>query len=558
MSLAMNFNDLSPVANHLWQSTVFAIVAWLLTFALRRNRAAVRYWIWLAASIKFLIPLSLLVSVGSHLEWRSAPAITQLHFSNVMNEIGPPFAISPELPAVTAAARAPGDLPIILLGVWACGFTFGLIFWLRSLRKIRAIHRTATPLRLDLAIPAMSSSALLEPSVFGIRKPVLLLPSGITDRLTPAQMESVVAHELCHVRRRDNLTAAIHMVVEVIFWFHPLVWWIRAQLLAEREHACDEEVVKFAEDPQVYAEGILNVCKFYLESPLACASGISGADLKKRIAAIMSNRGVRRLDWRRKMLLAAVGVVALTGPILIGTAYAPGSQAQSQTGAERPAYEVASIKPDNSGSLHTSSHGTKGQIVFTNQTLKRLIARAYGVQLFQVTGPDWMEKVHFDIVARYPPNTKSEDRPLMLRTLLEDRFKLSVHKETKELPGYALMVAKGGSKLRPVEPGGSSTNSKGGRVQILTATKSSMAFLADYLSRSLGETVVDRTGLEGVYDFELRWSTDDEQSSGDNDPDAPPSVFTALQETLGLRLQRQKVPSDLIVVDHVERVPTEN
>lgn len=245
---------------------------------------------------------------------------------------------------------------------------------------------------------------------------------------------------------------------------------------------------------------------------------------------------------------------------MLGLANAPRIWAQTQPAAApaRPAYEVASIKPNNSGSGGSSSNGSKGQIVFTNRSLKRLIARAYNVQLFQVVGPDWTEKLHFDIVARYPPDTKDDDRPLMLRTLLEDRFKLSVHKESKELPGYALVVAKGGFKLRPVEPGGSTTHSNGQRVQNLTATKTSMAALADLLARSLGETVVDRTGIRGVYNFELHWSTDDAQSPGDNDVSEAPSLFTALQETLGLRLQREKVPSEIIVVDHVERVPTAN
>ncbi len=146
----------------------------------------------------------------------------------------------------------------------------------------------------------------------------------------------------------------------------------------------------------------------------------------------------------------------------------------------------------------------------------------------------------------------------MLRTLLEDRFKLAVHRETKDMPGYALVVAKGGFKLKPVEPGGpSGTSRKGGRVVTLTAKKSSMADLAGDIARSLGETVVDRTGIQGVYDFELRFATDD-LSSNAADADRIPAVFTALKEILGLRLQPEKVPVDIIVVDHVERAPTDN
>jgi uncharacterized protein (TIGR03435 family) len=225
----------------------------------------------------------------------------------------------------------------------------------------------------------------------------------------------------------------------------------------------------------------------------------------------------------------------------------------------RPAYEVASIKPNDSSSGNSSTNGSKGQIVFTNQALKRLIERAYNAQPFQVTGPSWVSDARFDIVAKYPADTKKDDRPVMLRTLLEDRFKLAVHHETKEMPGYTLVVAKGGFKLKPVEPNGSSsTNSNGsGHVRTLTAKKTSMADLAEDMARSLGQMVVDKTGLDGVYDFELRYITDDLSSSA-GDVDGIPSLFTALRDTLGLRLQPEKVPTDIIVVDHVERVPIEN
>jgi uncharacterized protein (TIGR03435 family) len=147
----------------------------------------------------------------------------------------------------------------------------------------------------------------------------------------------------------------------------------------------------------------------------------------------------------------------------------------------------------------------------------------------------------------------------MLRTLLEDRFKLAVHHETKDMPGYALVVAKGGFKLKPVEPNGSSgtTSNGGAHVRTLTAKKSSMADLAADIARSLGQMVVDKTAVEGVFDFELRFTTDD-LSSNASDVDGIPSLFTALRDTLGLRLQPEKVPVDIIVVDHLERVPVDN
>jgi uncharacterized protein (TIGR03435 family) len=229
----------------------------------------------------------------------------------------------------------------------------------------------------------------------------------------------------------------------------------------------------------------------------------------------------------------------------------------AQTDA-RPAYEAAFIKANTTGSGNSSSNGTKGQVVITNLTLKRLVERAYNVKPFQVTGPEWMENVRFDITAKYPEGTKSSDRPTMLRTLLEERFKLAAHAESRELPGYALVVAKGGLKLKPAESNegqGTSSNSNNNAVT-LKVTSIPMSDVADYLARRLNSSVVDRTGVDGAYTFELHWTLDDS-----NGPDGGAAEFAAIQEaigTLGLHLQATKVPVQMTVVDHIERAPTEN
>ena len=116
--------------------------------------------------------------------------------------------------------------------------------------------------RLPRSVPLLPSRSSMEPGVFGIIRPVLLWPEGIARHMDDAHLESVLAHEVCHVQRRDNLTSAIHMLVEAIFWFHPLVWWMGARLEEERERACDEEVLQLGNPPQVYAESILKTCEF--------------------------------------------------------------------------------------------------------------------------------------------------------------------------------------------------------------------------------------------------------------------------------------------------------
>lgn len=221
-------------------------------------------------------------------------------------------------------------------------------------------------------------------------------------------------------------------------------------------------------------------------------------------------------------------------------------------------YEVASVKLNNSASGSTSSHSSKGQIVIINMTLKSLIESAYQVKPFQVSGPDWLESVHADITAKFPPDTKPKDHAPMLRALLEDRFKLSIHRKSQEMSGFALVVAKGGFKLKPVpEASGAGTSSSGGRIRKLEAKRLSLPQIADMLALYVKELVVDQTGITGFYDFTLRW-TDEDQKPNDPEADTAPSIYTAIQEVLGLRLKPEKVPGEIIVVDHIERAPIEN
>src|SRR5206468_6567516 len=132
------------------------------------------------------------------------------------------------------------------------------------------------------------SPGLLEPGIVGVFHPVLLLPAGIAQRLTAQQLDAVFAHELCHVRRRDNLSSAIHMIAEALFWFHPLVWWIGARLVEERERACDEAVLRQGNDPHHYAEAILQVCRSYVEWPMPLVSGVTGSNIAARLKTIVS------------------------------------------------------------------------------------------------------------------------------------------------------------------------------------------------------------------------------------------------------------------------------
>ncbi len=596
----------AALANHLWQSTLFAVAAALLAFALRRNRAQTRYWLWLIASLKFLLPFSLLVSIGSYFKWPASVPIAHPAFSAAVQQIGQRFAV-PEVfsgfsqPPVTTAAS---PLPAILFSIWFCGVVAVLFFWWRRWMHVRAAVRAASPLPLETGIPALSSPSLLEPGVFGIFRPVLLLPAGITAHLAPAHIEAILAHELCHVRRRDNLAAAIHMLVEAVFWFHPLVWWIGARMVEERERACDEEVLRLGNQPQVYAESILKTCQFYLESPLACLSGITGSDLKKRMVRIMTQHIAVRLDFRKKLLLTAAAIAVIALPLATGVTNA----SQSAGTAPPLSFEVASIKPSKSGSPGMMLRiQPGGRFTASGIPMKFLLEQAYGIKDSQISqAPPWFDSEHWDIDAKpedsvgaemdkLPPEQRKDKLMQMLQSLLVERCKLSLGHETKELPIYALVVAKNGPKLhastfkppdkltslpppspmgkgdRPMRGGGEGImmNGRGN----LTSTGVELSMLVNVLSRITGRIVVDKTGLTGRYDFTLQWTPDESQGpifpgggpgpgmqvrDGAPPPESSgPSLFTAIQEELGLKLESQKAPVQIFVIEHVER-PSEN
>ena len=327
------------MANHLWQSTLFVVLAAILAFTLRNNQGRVRYWVWLSASIKFLIPFSLLIALGSHLARPRVSTPAQAVVYSAVEDFSQPFAGS-ETPMISDAAPSPARvsrfhlLPPIMVAVWLGGIVAVLLLWatgwirvslmvrraaaLGRGPEVEALRRLESSLGVRRPIKLVLSRNWMEPGIFGVLRPVLIWPEGISQHLDDSHIDAILAHEICHARRHDNLTAVLHMLVEAVFWFHPLVWWMGARLEEERERACDEEVSLLSRRPQVYAESILRVCKFCSESPLACVSGITGADLKKRIVQIMTAQTGRRLDLSRKLILGMAGVIVVALPVTFG------------------------------------------------------------------------------------------------------------------------------------------------------------------------------------------------------------------------------------------------
>jgi bla regulator protein blaR1 len=408
--------------------------------------------------------------------------------------------------------------------------------------------------------------------------------------------------------------------VQAIFWFHPVLWWIGAKLIDERERACDEEVLRLGNAPRDYAQGIVHICKLYTESPMACVAGVTGSDLKKRIEAIMRNRTIRKLTAARKMLLAGAGLAAAGIPVTIGFMHAPAAHAQSSS-ADVPKWEVVSIRrceapPPSPGGRGKAGPGGAGPGRYSLRCgkVEDLIQEAYimfpdgrgpNPHAWYETlsgGPGWIRSDLYDVEAK-PDGTASREMMggPMMQALLEDRFKLKIHREVRQVPVYELVIGKGGPKMPKVDEATCPKITREERVAALQAggplpKECGQQFWAlpregkplmsqnDYgvtldqfasgLTRVLDRAVIDKTGLTGLFDFHVEFSPDQTTPAflpggvikgGPSAPppigDAPeptgPSYVTAIQEQLGLKLQPAKGPGDFLVIDSIER-PSEN
>jgi uncharacterized protein (TIGR03435 family) len=295
-----------------------------------------------------------------------------------------------------------------------------------------------------------------------------------------------------------------------------------------------------------------------------------------------------------------------------------GAIAFAQTPDSEAVFEVASIKPAPPPNGQRMMFGAKGgpgtqdpgRWSAENFTLLDVLTQAYGVDRYQVTGPDWLGLERFNISAKVPEGATKEQFRLMLQNMLIERFKLAAHRDKKEMQVYELVVAKNGPKLKEAEPqpddapppgrglGGPpriTFNSDGspqmpagrGNMMIMTGrgarmrqSNESMTDFAKMLQMQLGHPVTDATGLKGKYDFELAWSPGaggmlgrgmmmvapppPPGGGGAPGPDAPamedsgPTLMSAIQDQLGLKLEPKKGSVEMIVVDHIEKVPTEN
>jgi uncharacterized protein (TIGR03435 family) len=479
--------------------------------------------------------------------------------------------------------------------VAAAWMTGVVIFWLRLLggwmiaERLRRRHVSPAPsqwqcrfdalrtqLRVSRPVRLLVSGLVHAPAVVGLLRPVVLVPAGALAGLPAEQIEALLLHELAHIRRYDYLVNALQNMVEALLFYHPAVWWVSGHVRFERELCCDDVAVAVTGDAEGYARALAEVGAAD-HAHYHAAVAATGGSLANRIARLL---GVPRPPSRTPSLAAAAAaatLVAITAIAVVG-----------QTA--RPKFEVASIKPtgDAGGGWMQPMPGG----LSASAPLRVLMEAAYEVQPFQIVGgPEWVESDGYAVDAKASGNPQHEQRMLMLQSLLEDRFQLRIHRQSREMPVYALVGARSGLKLPPprngncvqetdllgplADPGarmpppgqapvsapkcgGLDVPLEVGGARLVGGTVP-MAEFVRVLSRLLGRTVTDQTGFSGVFDVNLGFLPD-ETTPGL--PPPPPgaiplgiastSIFSAIRE-LGLQLESTKGPVEVLVIDHVER-----
>ncbi len=241
--------------------------------------------------------------------------------------------------------------------------------------------------------------------------------------------------------------------------------------------------------------------------------------------------------------------------------------------ASLPVFAVATVKPARNANGMSFLRFTTNGLLIQNFSLQEILREAFGMESDRIVGlPGWAQVERFDVDAKVDDSDIAklgqltiEQRPAMLVPLLVDRFNLKFHHEQRDLPIYNLVVAKGGPKLKESNAELAARYMHPMGAGHLEASGTPLTVLARYLSRQLGRTVYDKTGLTGRYDYTLQWTPDNRLGPypGGSNGDAPdsalkPDLFTALREQLGLKLESQKEPTDVVVIDHISKVPSEN
>jgi uncharacterized protein (TIGR03435 family) len=619
----------------LWQSAIVIAIVWAADLLLRRFAwPQFRYVLWLLIFVKLLLPpgFALPTSITSGLSVAQQFIHGDIAKPDILSSNGlavqtPTEIAQAKMTPSTSSTIAPSmSWQSQLMLIWLAGimvFAFGLNLRLRHLRLNRSqsdlpewfpslLKECADTLSIKRVPSIAITSSLKCPAVFGIFRPTILIPHEGIAWLEKKQACNILLHELTHIKRGDLFLHAIQIALQILYWPNALLWLIRRPMHDLRELCCDATVASVLRDnTPSYRQTLLEAARRLIAEPANLGLGLLG--LFEQPHTIVARLKYLEKPLGKQVLCKYVSVLAALAAFIF---VLPMSSMPAQTGnvqkpspyiakpgnssgdQEKPRFEVVSIKRlAKEGHLSGASFKPGGIFKAVNMNLRGLIARYYGMPYMQVVDvPKLIDEASWDIEARpeegkYPLKNNILDpdlAKLMVQSMLEDRFKLRVHQETRILPGYELRIAKGGLKLTPPKdrdpkapppkptPGVSISRTKDpampGGVAVMpgsiwVANMPLSAYAARVLTSTLslsGEKnrfyVVDKTGLEGNYDIQLTWKqgggpwiSSQNQAAVDDEI----SIFDALQDQLGLKLVPANVTVPVIVVDDAQ-IPVTN
>jgi len=414
--------------DHLWQSTLFGLAIWGSTLLLRGNSAAVRHWLWLLASVKFLLPFSLLYGIGAAIGITPAVEVPTDYIAalSVAAPVMSPSVLDVGQPA-SSSMLAP-----VLVGVWLIVSATLALRWFHGWRlavRLSASTRPSSQGPADVRL----IDADIEPSVARVFQPVVLLPAALPEKLSAPQLDALLEHEREHIERHDNLKAHLQRMVETLFWFHPLVWIIGRQLVDERERACDEAVLARGHDAGEYAAGILAVCRHCRSHSPHAMAAVSG-DLTTRVRQILGGGAPVSLGFIKAFALTLGSLLVAAAPLLAGALEGSAQRREivaANDGLLRNAQIEVREANGNDASMSVAASGR--EIAIRNSSLRELIAQAYEVSSWEVRGGEWLDVPRYDLVARTSEDLREAEDfdPAALRAmvnrLLAERFALEIH-----------------------------------------------------------------------------------------------------------------------------------
>ncbi|HEV8487260.1 MAG TPA: M56 family metallopeptidase, partial [Blastocatellia bacterium] len=328
------------LANHLWQATLFSTLAFAAVLLLRRGPSRARYAIWVIVGLKFAVPSALvallIAAAGFDMSSRPVSPENEADTLAAVSQFTAPVYETSEADAFTGDSGDHNELYCGLTFVWLSVVTFLFGLWVRrrllfsqalkagravtSGREAEALDRARTLLGATRRVSLIVSSQVVEPGVWRVLRPAILLPEGMADHLSSAELEAVLAHELIHVARWDNLVSNLHMALCCLLWFHPLLWLIDRRLLVEREQSCDEAVIRLGRGSEVYASSLLKVLRFCLGWKVAGVSYAAGSNLRRRVERIMANHSDGTLRISHRVVIATVAGLVIGFSIAAGLA----------------------------------------------------------------------------------------------------------------------------------------------------------------------------------------------------------------------------------------------